>query len=56
MAALQGSLTGVATGLTGDVSYHGLLARLDAVHGGASIRQDAVAKLDVCKFAVSDLR
>ena len=49
MGALGGNLAGIATGLGGNVTYHGLLSRLDSIHGIANDRLDAVTKLDVCK-------
>ena len=48
MGALQGNLTGVTTGMTGNVSYLNLLTRLDAIHGVSTDRQDASSKLDCC--------
>ena len=45
MGALQGTLTGVVTGIPTPIRYDDLIARLDAVHGISSTREDAILKL-----------
>ena len=49
MGALQGNLTGVVTGLPTPIRYNDLIARLDAVHGISSSREDAILKLSSCR-------
>ena len=52
--ALQGSLTGVATGMSGNVSYQHLMSRLDNMHGLSNDCRDASTKLDCCAKAESE--
>ena len=52
--ALQGSLTGVATGMSGNVSYQNLMNRLDNMHGISNDRHDASTKLDYCTKSESE--
>ncbi len=46
MGALDGQLAGITTGLTQDISFDGLLDRLDAVHGVSTDQQYAMAQLE----------
>ena len=51
MGALPSSLTGVVSGLPEPLKYTDLVARLDAVHGASSSRDDAIMKLSSCHKA-----
>ena len=49
MAALDGNLIGITTGMNGQFSYSELLAKLDSIHGIENAREDAALKLSSCK-------
>ena len=54
MAALDGSLIGITTGMNGQITYQDLLAKLDSIHGIENAREDAALKLSSCKKKESE--
>lgn len=49
MGALTGNLTGITTGLKQPIEFYDLMSHLDAVHGLANSKEDALLKLSTCK-------
>ena len=49
MAALDGSLIGITTGMNGQITYPDLLAKLDGIHGIENAREDAALKISSCR-------